>query len=233
MQKLFDVIIPIRSKSKELKNKNILPFSGKTILVNYTIKKILNIKEIRKIYVLTDSEKYKKKLIKHKKIDSSYLRKKKFSKANSKINDLIKDFILHYYPFKDNQNLLILQVTSPILSINEINKTLKFIKKNNPKSLMHVCKVIESPYEIIEKNKQKKLNFLIKKRIINRQNYNRVFQYITGSLFFFNSNFFKRYKKIYNLKTTLYSVDKINFLDIDDKLTFEIAKKVSNLNIRN
>jgi len=79
MQKLFDVIIPIRSKSKELKNKNILPFSGKTILVNYTIKKILNIKEIRKIYVLTDSEKYKKKLIKHKKIDSSYLRKKKNS----------------------------------------------------------------------------------------------------------------------------------------------------------
>ena len=233
MQKLFDVIIPIRSKSKELKNKNILPFSGKTILVNYTIKKILNIKEIRKIYVLTDSENYKKKLIKHKKIDSSYLRKKKFSKANSKINDLIKDFILHYYPFKDNQNLLILQVTSPILSINEINKTLKFIKKNNPKSLMHVCKVIESPYEIIEKKKQKKWNFLIKKRIINRQNYNRVFQYITGSLFFFNTNFFKRYKKIYNLKTTLYSVDKINFLDIDDKLTFEIAKKVSNLNIRN
>ena len=140
---------------------------------------------------------------------------------------------MHYYPFKDNQNLLILQVTSPILSINEINKTLKFIKKNNPKSLMHVCKVIESPYEIIEKKKQKKWNFLIKKRIINRQNYNRVFQYITGSLFFFNTNFFKRYKKIYNLKTTLYSVDKINFLDIDDKLTFEIAKKVSNLNIRN
>tara|TARA_E500000178_G_C17036389_1_gene763647 strand:+ start:2781 stop:3482 length:702 start_codon:yes stop_codon:yes gene_type:complete len=232
MQKLFDVIIPIRSKSKELKNKNILPFSGKTILVNYTIKKILNIKEIRRIYVLTDSAKYKKKLIKHKKIDSSYLRKKKFSKANSKINDLIKDFILHYYPFKDNQNLLILQVTSPTLSVNEINKTLKFIKKNNPKSLMHVCNVIESPYEIVEKKSQKKWNFLIKKRIINRQNYKRVFQYITGSLFFFNTNFFKKYKKIYNLKTTLYLVDKINFLDIDDKLTFDIAKKVSNLKIR-
>ena len=57
MQKVFDVIIPIRSKSRGLKNKNILPFSGKTILVNYTIKKLLNIKEIRRIYVLTDSEK--------------------------------------------------------------------------------------------------------------------------------------------------------------------------------
>ena len=54
MQKMFDVIIPIRSKSKELKNKNILPFSGKTILVNYTIKKLLNLKKIRRVYVLTD-----------------------------------------------------------------------------------------------------------------------------------------------------------------------------------
>ena len=178
---MFDVIIPIRSKSRGLKNKNILPFSGKTILVNYTIKKLLNIKEIRRIYVLTDSENYKKKLVKHRKVDSSYLRKKKYSEVNSKINDLINDFILHYYPFKNNQNLLILQVTSPTLSINEINRTLKFIKKK-PKSLMHVCNVVESPYEIIEK--KKKWNFFIKKRVVNRQNYTRVFQYITGSLFF-------------------------------------------------
>lgn len=232
MQKIFDVIVPIRSKSEELKNKNILPFSGKTILVNYTIKKLLKIKEIRKIYVLTDSENYKKKLIKHRKIDSNYLRKKKYSEADSNINDLVNDFILHYYPLKNNQNFLMLQVTSPTLSIDEIKKTLQFIKKNNLKSLMHVCNVIESPYEIIEKRYKQKWNFLIKKRVINRQNYNRVFQYITGSLFYFDTNFFKKYKEIYNLKTTSYLVDKINFIDIDDKLTFEIAKKIVNLKTR-
>jgi len=232
MQKMFDVIIPIRSKSKELKNKNILPFSGKTILVNYTIKKLLNLKKIRRVYVLTDSQKYKNILIKNRKVDSNYLRKSKYSEADSNVNDLIDDFILNYYPYKNNQNLLLLQVTSPTLSVNEINNTLKFIKKNNLKSLMHVCNVIQSPYEIIEKKKGKKWNFLIKRRIINRQNYNRIFQYITGSLFFFDTNFFKKYKKIYNTKTTLYLVDKINFIDIDDKFTFEIAKKIANLKTR-
>ena len=98
------------------------------------------------------TENYKKKLIRHKKVDSNYLRKKKYSEADSNINDLINDFILHYYPSKNNQNLLMLQVTSPTLSIDEIKKTLQFIKKNNSKSLMHVCNVIESPYEIIEKS---------------------------------------------------------------------------------
>ena len=229
---MFDVIIPIRSKSKELKNKNILPFSGKTILVNYTIKKLLNLKKIRRVYVLTDSKKYKNILIKNRKVDSNYLRKRKYSEADSNVNDLIDDFILNYYPYKNNQNLLLLQVTSPTLSVKEINNTLKFIKKNNLKSLMHVCNVIQSPYEIIEKKKGKKWNFLIKRRIINRQNYNRIFQYITGSLFFFDTNFFKKYKKIYNAKTTLYLVDKINFIDIDDKFTFEIAKKIANLKTR-
>ena len=93
---------------------------------------------------------------------------------------------------------------------------------------MHVCNVIESPYEIIEK-KRKKWNFLIKKRIINRQNYNRCFNILL--VLYFLILIFKNTKRS-NLKTTLYLVDKINFIDIDDKFTFEIAKKIANLKTR-
>jgi len=42
---MFDVIIPLRSGSKGLKNKNIKMF-GDDNLVNHTIKKLLNIKDI-------------------------------------------------------------------------------------------------------------------------------------------------------------------------------------------
>ena len=72
----FDVIIPLRSKSEGLKNKNILNFSGSDNLTNYTLKKIINFKSINKIYVLTDSKKYKEKILTHKKIDKSFIRKK-------------------------------------------------------------------------------------------------------------------------------------------------------------
>ena len=97
---------------------------------------------------------------------------------------------------------------------------------------MHVTKVLENPYEIIEK-KKKKWNFLMKKRFVNRQSYKKTFHFITGSLFFFTRNFFQKYKQIYNKKTFAYEVDKINFVDIDDKFTFELAKKVINSKIRN
>ena len=39
------------------------------------------------------------------------------------------------------------------------------------------------------------MEFFNKRRIINRQNYNRIFQYITGSLFFFDTNFLKNIKR--------------------------------------
>ena len=57
---MFDVIIPLRSGSKGIKNKNIKNFNGEN-LANFTIKKLINIKHIRNIFVLTDSEFYKKK----------------------------------------------------------------------------------------------------------------------------------------------------------------------------
>ena len=229
---MFDVIIPIRSNSVGLKNKNILKFKNKENLTNYTINKLLNIKKIRKIFILTDSDDYKKKILKNKKIDKNFIRKKKYSKSNSTFVELIDDFFKNYYDNKKNQNFLILQVTSPLLLKNEIEKTLNYIEKNKISSLVHVTCALESPFEMVEK-KNKKWNFLIKKRLINRQNYRRDFFFITGSLFFFNKKFFQKYKEIYNLQSKFYVVDRINFIDIDDRFTFELAKKNINLKIRN
>lgn len=229
---MFDVIIPIRSNSVGLKNKNILKFKNKENLTNYTINKLLNIKKIRKIFILTDSDDYKKKIIKNKKIDKNFIRKKKYSKSNSTFVELIDDFFKNYYDNKKNQNFLILQVTSPLLLKNEIEKTLNYIEKNKISSLVHVTHALESPFEMVEK-KNKKWSFLINKRLINRQNYMRKFFFITGSLFFFKKNFYQRYKEIYNLQSKFYVVDRINFIDIDDKFTFELAKKNINLKTRN
>lgn len=229
---MFDVIIPIRSNSVGLKNKNILKFKNKENLTNYTINKLLNIKKIRKIFILTDSDNYKKKILKNKKIDKNFIRKKKYSKSNSTFVELIDDFFKNYYDNKKNQNFLILQVTSPLLLKNEIEKTLNYIEKNKISSLVHVTHALESPFEMVEK-KNKKWNFLIKKRLVNRQNYRRDFFFITGSLFFFNKKFYQKYKEIYNLQSKFYVVDRINFIDIDDRFTFELAKKNINLKIRN
>ena len=189
----------------------------------------MKIKKVKKIFILTDSILYKKKIIQHKKIDKSYVRKKNLSSSNSKIQDLVNDF-LKKNPKLDN--LALVQVTSPLLKKNEIIKTFNFIEKKNIQSLMHISEILENPHETICGSKEK-WNFLIKKRITNRQNYNKNYFFITGSMFYFTKNFFLKYKKIYNDKSYAYKVDKINFIDIDDAFTFELSKKIINMKTRN
>ena len=57
---MFDVIIPLRAGSKSIRHKNLVKFQGET-LTNFTIKKLLKINKIKRIFVLTDSTNYKKK----------------------------------------------------------------------------------------------------------------------------------------------------------------------------
>tara|TARA_E500000178_G_scaffold335211_1_gene371866 strand:+ start:344 stop:1033 length:690 start_codon:yes stop_codon:yes gene_type:complete len=229
---MFEAIIPLRSKSRGLKNKNILLFKNRLNLVNFTIKKLIGLKQIRKIYILTDSEFYKKKIIKNKKIDLGYIRNKALSSNNSKIDDLIQDFLTNYNKEKINNNFLLFQVTSPMLYKREIIKTLNFIKAKKIFSLMHVTKVLENPHEVIQM-KKRKWNYLMKKRVVNRQNYDGKFLFITGSLFFFTRSFFKKNKTLISKKTFPFEIDRINFIDIDDKFTFELAKKIANTKTRN
>ena len=97
---------------------------------------------------------------------------------------------------------------------------------------MHVTKVLENPHEVIQM-KKRKWNYLMKKRVVNRQNYDGKFLFITGSLFFFTRSFFKKNKTLISKKTFPFEIDRINFIDIDDKFTFELAKKIANTKTRN
>jgi len=228
---MFDVVIPIRSGSKEIKNKNIKKFNRDN-LTNLLLKKIINLKDINRIFILTDSTDYKKKIIKHKKINTEYIRLKKHSADNSIIYDLVNHFLkwLNIKKYK-TEKILLLQVTSPLLHKNEISKTISFIKQKKINSLFHVSEMIEHPYECI-KGFKKKWSPIIKNNKVNRQNFDS-FYFITGSLWFFTKKFFLKYKKFYNKKSYAYKIDKINFVDIDTMFDFEIAKKLTNLKIRN
>ena len=174
----------------------------------------------------------KKKIIKHKKINTEYIRLKKHSADNSIIYDLVNHFLkwLNIKKYK-TEKILLLQVTSPLLHKNEISKTISFIKQKKISSLFHVSEMIEHPYECI-KGFKKKWSPIIKNNKVNRQNFDS-FYFITGSLWFFTKKFFLKYKKFYNKKSYAYKIDKINFVDIDTMFDFEIAKKLTNLKIRN
>ena len=227
---MFDVIIPLRSGSKSIKHKNLVKFQGET-LTNFTIKKLLKINKIKRVFILTDSSDYKKKIIKNKKVNLSYKRPKKLSKNNSDINKLIYDFIKgSKNKFKINK-ILLFQVTNPLISINEIKKSINFINKKKLNSLFHVSEMIEPPYECINKI-GKNWKLLSKKLLINRQNFKKYY-FITGSMYYFSKDFFIKNRRTFTEDTYAYEVDKINFVDINTKFDYENAKLLFKKKYRN
>ena len=120
-------IIPARSGSKGIKNKNMTKFLGQP-LIKRTIefsKKLPN----TTTFVSTDSLKILKYAQKNN-IKFDYLRPKKLSKDNSNIIDAIS----HALQWFLNKNisfdyLLLLQPTSPIRDFSEIKKIIRIVKK--------------------------------------------------------------------------------------------------------
>ena len=113
------VFIFARGGSKGIKNKNIVKINGKP-LIAYTIEFAIKNKIFDKIFISTDDDKIKK-------IVSKYPveiinRPKKFAKDNSPEIDAWKHSLTYLKEKKYNFNkMIVLPVTSPLKSINDIN----------------------------------------------------------------------------------------------------------------
>jgi len=88
---LIYALIPARSDSKRIKNKNILKLNNKN-LIEISVEQALKTKEIDKVFVSTDSKKYQKISIAAGAL-APYLRKKKISKDFSTDLECFKDFL--------------------------------------------------------------------------------------------------------------------------------------------
>lgn len=135
-------LIPARSGSKRIKNKNILKLNNKN-LIQITVEQSLKTKEINKTFVSTDSKKYQKISIAAG-AEAPYLRSKKISKDLSTDLECFKDFlyrlkkrkiptpdiIVHLrptYPYRENK--LISKCIKKFLTLNGKVDSLRTIFK--------------------------------------------------------------------------------------------------------
>ena len=167
-------IIPARSGSKGIPNKNITKIKGKECF-RYTLEPIINSK-IDKIFFTTDSieylELYKKYTDTNKDVTFDYLRSNKSSSDTSIPDDYINE-CLYYLDSKGYiiKNFIILQPTSLFRTSKEIDDIIDFHKKNNCMNIKSVSPVIQTPYHMIYENNEK----VIDNNFKNRQEHLDVF----------------------------------------------------------
>ena len=148
-----NIIIPARSGSKSIKDKNISNLDGHTLL-EYSIKVAKQCCDVNKIIVSTNSTKYKNLALKYG-ADVPFLRPENISGDQSVDMDWFKNL----FDYFKNDNLKLpkfwvwLRPTTPIRSPDVINQAIKVLKNcKNADSLRSVHLLPESPFKWYEKD---------------------------------------------------------------------------------
>ena len=122
----FAILIPARSGSKRIKNKNLKLFNNHP-LIYWTIKAAKEC-SINDIFISTDSEEIKKFSLLNG-INVPFKRPRKLSADNSKMIDVAKHFCNWLENYGQFKNLILLQPTSPLRTWKDINAAVKIFKK--------------------------------------------------------------------------------------------------------
>ncbi len=138
-------IIPVRSGSSRIKNKNISKINNSTIL-DRAIKVALNSKIFDKIFINSDSNSY---LLNSKKFKYCYpyKREKKLSSNNIFLIDVIKDMIKKE-KLPDDYNIGIILATSLLNKPTHVKKAFKKFKKNKFKTGVVSVTEYETPIQL-------------------------------------------------------------------------------------
>jgi CMP-N,N'-diacetyllegionaminic acid synthase len=221
-------IIPARSGSKGLPNKNIKKIDGKT-LIEITVNCANKIEKIDKIFFSTDSQEYiniYKNLNIDKDITFDYLRSKELSSDTASANEYIID-CLKYLKEKNIivKNFIILQVTSPLRQVCDIEHALNEYENNNCTSLVSVYEPSSHPNNCFYLNNDNTYEWCGKMNLKRRQDYNKVMA-LNGSLYIKNTNEFEKNNTIITPFTKFYEMKKILSFDIDDEEDFYIIESL-------
>ena len=140
-------IIPARSGSKSIKNKNLKKIGGRS-LIEHSIRSAKQINQVEKIIFSSDSKKYLK-IANKIGVDILHHRSIKASKDNSTDLDFFKDFIKNY-SIKDLPDFFIhLRPTTPIRKKKYLNDAVRLFLENHKKftAMRSASKMSESSFK--------------------------------------------------------------------------------------
>ena len=191
-------IIPARSGSKSIKDKNIINFRGKP-LIAWSIEQCLNSKKIDEVYLSTDSKKYAV-------IAEKFGLKKIIFRPKSISNDKSTDyeFIKHFIDNIDTNHEVIAHIrpTTPLRDIKLLDNIIKFFTLNEKySSLRAVHENPETAYKSFElRNKFLKPLKGVQKTMdeLNnpRQSFSKTYS-ANGYIDLYRKEFIKKNKKLF------------------------------------
>lgn len=216
-------VIPARSGSKGLKNKNIRMFAGKPLMA-YTIESAINSNQFECVHVSTDSLKYAD-IARQYGADVPFLRSEKLSTDEAGTWDTVR-FVINEYLRLGNEfdTVTVLQPTSPLRTYGDIIAAFHIFEKNEVEAVVSVCETEYSPLLCNVLPENGSLNNFVDLNIVGRRQQSQQFYRINGAIYIQRIDLLMRKGKLYGEKSFAYIMAKRSSIDIDDDYDFTIAE---------
>ncbi|MBR4470670.1 MAG: acylneuraminate cytidylyltransferase family protein [Erysipelotrichaceae bacterium] len=217
-------IIPARSGSKGLKDKNIRLLNGKPLLA-YTIEAALKSKCFDTVMVSTDSKKYAR-IAKEYGAEVPFLRNENTSQDSTSPWDVMKEVLDMYKELgQEFDTFCLLQPTSPLRNAKDIRNAYMELEEKKANAVVSMCELECSMHLVntLPKN-------LSMKGFISNEQYNKRRQDIkpyyrfNGAIYISKVKTFYKHMNIYDDKCYAYIMDRNRSYDIDDKDDLKIVE---------
>lgn len=221
-------IVPARSGSKGLHDKNIKLFNGKPLLA-YTIASALESKQFEEIFVSTDSERYAK-IAEEFGASVPFLRSDQNSGDDATSWDVVREVLKNYADLgKTFDTIALLQPTSPLRGSKEIIEGYQLFKKKKANSVVAVCEVDHSPLLCNVLGDDLSMdNFINRDIYLKPRQQLPIYYRINGALYIIKIKNVCDIFDLYDAKSYAYVMDREKSIDIDTEFDFIIAEKYQN-----
>ena len=220
---MFIALIPARSGSKGIKNKNIKLFCGKP-LIQWSIEAALKTSFVDRVIVSTDSKDYAD-LALNLGAEVPFIRPSKYAQDDSPSIDMILHALDHIPEAKD---ILLLQPTSPLRDHKDIESIYSFWNSKPNLSVVSISKSKMHPSWMFELNKDLTINSFTKEiKAFRRQDLPDIYL-INGSMYLATRDFLIKEKSFISPDTLGFIMPKEKSIDIDDEKDWIYAEAVMN-----
>lgn len=221
--KTFLAVIPARSGSKGVKDKNIKNLGNKPLMA-YTIEACHRAQIFDEIVVSTDDEKYAK-VAKDYGASVPFLRPKELASDEAATNDVMLHVLNEMrVQGKNFDYVILLQPTSPLRNESHILDSVNILTKQRADSVISICKAEYPSYLTVKlmQNGELKTKFLDKKQI-RRQDEVQEYR-INGAIYLTSTHFFLENKSFYGGKVFPLIMEEKDSIDIDEEYQFQLAE---------
>lgn len=216
-------IIPARSGSKGLPDKNIKEIAGKPLFA-HTIEAARKSNCFDEIMVSTDSKRYADIAVKWG-ASVPFLRSDNMSSDTASSWNTVLEVIEMYQKanmFFDTVTLL--QPTSPLRTSKDILGALEEYNNKNAKAVVSVCEMEHSPlWSNTLPSNGSMASFLREEAKQTRQTLQKWYR-INGAIYIVNVSFLIENQNIYREGCYAYTMEKQKSIDIDDQFDFDLAE---------